>query len=305
MLGAHTAAVPAAPEPAPTGTDSLAGLRLLVVDDNETNRRILAQTVLGWGMLPSLASSAAEALILIEQATRSAQPFALLLVDVHMPEMDGFHLIEAMRSGQTRANPVVLMLTSGENRGDRARCQALGISTYLTKPVRRADLRTKIMEAIASPRAGRSLTAGGGPMAPRTDGISAPETIRSILLVEDNAVNQRLTLRILEKAGYRVTLAENGRIAVEAFDRGGIDLILMDVQMPEMDGFEATAEIRKREVRSGFHIPIIAMTAHAMSGDRERCLRAGMDNYITKPVGAQMLLRMIEESVAGRSLAAV
>jgi len=276
---------------------SLAGISVLIVDDNATNRRILTESVEAWGMRPQVASSAPEALLLVSQSYRDGHPFGLILLDVQMPGMDGFELIENLNASPERHDAVIVMLTSSESRGELARCKALGISMYLTKPIRRAELRSRIVSAITN--------------APAVDVTRAPETLnpfadlrlgwagtaRRILLAEDNAVNQRLTLRILERAGYSVALADNGRIALERLEEESFDLVLMDVQMPELDGFEATREIRHREIRTRTHIPIVAMTAHAMTGDRERCLEAGMDDYITKPISAANLLKAIEALV--------
>ena len=224
----------------------------------------------------------------------------MALTDVHMPEMDGFDLVRRIQEKPELTKAVILMLTSGERGGDLARCRQLGISAYLTKPVRRSDLYGAITAAIAA----RSPLAGVAEPAPD---VASPEHSRKsecdaaglqILLVEDNLVNQRLAVRILEKAGHRVTTAGNGKIALQILEEQSVDLVLMDVQMPEMDGFEATGLIREKEQRSGEHLPIIAMTAHAMRGDRERCLTAGMDDYITKPIASAALLEMVAAMAA-------
>ena len=271
----------------------LAGIRVAVVDDNLTNRRILTDMLLRWGMRPAPAASGAEALVLMRRGVERGRPIGLVLTDVHMPEMDGFELVKRIHESPGLTQPVILMLTSGDRSDDLSRCRRLGISSYLTKPVRRAELREAIVSAIASesslahnvPRLGAEIVG----CAPKEQGGSPLQ----ILLAEDNAVNQRLALRILEKAGHAVAIAGNGRMALSMLEERPFDLILMDVQMPEMSGLEATALIREKENHTGRHIPIIAMTAHAMAGDRERCLGAGMDNYLSKPVASSALLEVV------------
>jgi signal transduction histidine kinase/DNA-binding response OmpR family regulator len=272
---------------------SLAGIRVVVVDDNLTNRRILTDMLWGWGMQPAPAASGPEALAHMRRGLQRGQPYSLVLTDVHMPEMDGFELVKRIHDSPELTKAVILMLTSGDRGDDIARCRQMGVSAYLTKPVRRAELRAAIASAIAS----QGLS--GDPVAAPAAGASNPSqqvcagSLSRILLTEDNAVNQRVALRILEKAGHTVAIAENGKVALRMLEEQPFDLILMDVQMPEMDGFEATALIREKEKRTGRHISIIAMTAHAMTGDRERCLAAGMDGYISKPVVASALLQLV------------
>jgi two-component system, sensor histidine kinase and response regulator len=269
----------------------LAGVRLVVVDDNLTNRRILTDMLYGWGMLPTPATSGPEALDQLRRGVQRGQPFSLVLTDVHMPDMDGFELAARIHESSELTKTVILMLTSGDRSDDIARCKQLGISAYLTKPVRRAELRAAIISALAvqSPRA----HAAASDAETSTQEVKAGSSLR-ILLTEDNIVNQRVALRILEKAGHQVAIAKNGREALRLLTEQPFDLVLMDVQMPEMDGFEATAVIRGLEKRTGRHIPIIAMTAHAMAGDRERCLAAGMDGYISKPVTASAMLEQVK-----------
>ncbi len=275
-------------------TIPLAGIRVLVVDDNLTNRRILSDMLWSWGMLPAPAASGLEALAHLRRGLQRGQPYSLVLTDVHMPEMDGFELVSRIHDTPELAQPVILMLTSGDRGDDIARCRKLAISSYLTKPVRRAELRTAIVAALGreAPRqdlAVRMLNAtSDGP--PKSRGVSC-----RILLTEDNLVNQRVAVRILEKAGHVVMVAKNGKAALRLLEEQTFDLILMDVQMPEMGGFEATALIREMEHLTGRHMPIIAMTAHAMAGDRERCLDAGMDDYLAKPVAAHTLLEMVAQ----------
>jgi CheY-like chemotaxis protein len=282
------------------GEVSLEGARVLIVDDNATNRRILAETLWTWGVRATPASNGPDALVQMWRATEHGQPFDLVLTDVHMPEMDGFELVQQIQSAPNLMRSVILMLTSGEHLDDLARCRALGVSAYLLKPVRRAELRAAIMRVMVD-RARTQPKASPEPApisaAPATPVFTQQEEKRGlglqILLVEDNIVNQRVAQAILERSGHSVIIAGNGRKAVEILEVQRFDVVLMDVQMPEMDGIEATAAIRDTEGRTGRHTPIIAMTAHAMTGDRERCLEAGMDDYITKPINGPALLHMV------------
>ena len=278
------------PDPPLAGGPTLVGVDVLIVDDNLTNRRILVEMFSAWGMKPVSASSAPEALSLMRGALQRGQPFPLLVSDVHMPDTDGFDLAGQIKKTPDLANAVILMLTSGQSGGDVERCRALGVAGYLMKPVRRAELRAAIVAALA----GHPVTQGAAKDAPATPSALASKpaagSAARILLVEDNAVNQLLACRILENGGHTVVVAENGKEALAVLARESFDLVFMDVQMPEMDGFEATAAIRRRENGSNDHIPIVAMTAHAMAGDREHCLASGMDDYLTKPIRARELL---------------
>ena len=272
----------------------LAGVPVLVVDDNVTNRRILTEAMWKWRMRPTAAASAEEALSQMRSAAERGHPFRLVLTDLHMPGMDGFQLAEQIKHTHTLSHAVILMLTSGEQQGDLARCRELGISIYLTKPVRHAELRAAILRALYGQADG--IAGAAGPSLARkplrkTDDIPALR----ILLAEDNLINQRVAVSILEKAGHRVTVAINGRQALDRWSEQAFDLILMDVQMPEIDGLEATAMIRSREQRTAGHIPIIALTAHAMKGDQERCLATGMDAYLSKPIDARQLIELISK----------
>jgi two-component system, sensor histidine kinase and response regulator len=282
-------------QPAPVDDACLAGTRVLIVDDNATNRRILTELLSRWKMKPVCADGGLEALRKLRRAAECGDHFSLVVTDCHMPEMDGFDLARQIRNSPHLTDSVVMMLTSGERREDVARCQELQIRVHLVKPVRRAELRA----AIATALAGWSLPGERGVTARSVDAehsIPAPEHSRlRILVAEDNVVNQRVALRILEKEGHTVVIAGNGREALKALGERTFDLILMDVQMPEMGGFEATAAIRKGERHGHRHIPIIAMTAHAMIGDKELCLAAGMDDYISKPVRARLLIDIVEK----------
>ncbi len=267
----------------------LAGTHVLVVDDNAVNRRILTEMLWHWKMRPAAAAGGMEALAMLRQASERNDPFALVVTDCHMPEMDGFDLTRRIRNSPHLTEAVVMMLTSGMQTGDIQRCRELAISVHVTKPVRRAELREAVVKAMVrhqSPRLDAQPTAAGVAAAELRN-----EAPLRILLAEDNVVNQRVALRILEKEGHSVVVANNGLEAVRAFGEQEFDAVLMDVQMPEMGGFEATAKIR--ELPRGEHIPIIAMTAHAMTGDRERCLDAGMNDYIAKPIRASALLEMV------------
>jgi two-component system sensor histidine kinase/response regulator len=274
---------PPAGEPA-----QVRGLRVLVVDDNATNRRILEELLLQWQMRPTLVDSGAAALEAVERARQVGQPFALVLLDVHMPEMDGFTVAERLRQ-QPETGGALMMLTSGGQAGDLARCRQLGLNAYLTKPVRQAELWKAILSALGSPATPR----GPLPRSAESKHLDEGRGLR-VLLAEDNPVNQKLAMRLLEKQGHTVAVAGNGKEALAALEKGRFDLVLMDGQMPEMDGFEATAAIRAREQGTDRHVPIVAMTAYAMKGDRERCLQAGMDDYLSKPFRASDLAAVIE-----------
>ena len=273
---------------------SLAGLTVLLVDDNRTNRRILMEACRQWEMEPVEASSAEDALAMLQRSAEQGNRFDLVITDVHMPEMDGFNLVERMRIEPNLTNLVILMLTSASGRGDVQRCRDLGVSTYLMKPVRRAELRAAIEEALRRPQLPgiQAIRAAGA----EADTGSSSRSSR-ILLVEDNAVNQRLARQVLFRAGHDVVTVGNGREALAALRTAHFDLVLMDGQMPEMDGFEATRAIRRGDAGEDLDIPIVAMTAHAMAGDRERFLEAGMNGYISKPVHAADLLRLVNEQV--------
>jgi two-component system sensor histidine kinase/response regulator len=273
---------------------NLRDLPVLVVDDNATNRRILEEMLRNWRMKPALAARGGEALAALGVARAAGEPFALVILDAHMPEMDGFELATHILTNPEHAETKLLMLTSAGQPGDVARARDLGISAYLMKPVKQSELIATILTILgghADLDLGQGETAGEPP--------ARPHTLR-VLVAEDNAINQRLVTRLLEKQGHTVVVAHNGREALEALEEGDpFDLVLMDVQMPEMDGFEATAVIRQHEAYTGGHLPILAMTAHAMSGDREKCLSSGMDGYVSKPVNPQDLLDAIAEATSG------
>jgi CheY-like chemotaxis protein len=268
---------------------SLAGLSVLVVDDNLTNRRIFEQTLLQWGMKPIVAASGWAAIAALRRAQSSEQAVPLLLMDAQMPQLDGFATAAKIKEDPELLSPMIIMLTSGGQRGDADRCREVGISAYLTKPVRQQELREAILKVLGL----RQKAEEDRTLITRHTLAETRKHLR-VLLAEDNPVNQELTKRTLSRRGHEVTVVENGKLAIEALEKQKFDVVLMDVQMPEMDGLEATDAIRRKETSTGQHVPIIAMTAHAMKGDRERCLAAGMDAYISKPVHIEELLQVTE-----------
>jgi PAS domain S-box-containing protein len=280
--------VPAFEMPTP-GAVNVEGLPVLIVDDNASSRRLLSEMAASWGMRPSLASGGLAALDLMQTAKQDGKEFELAIIDARMPEMDGFALVEAINCADDLYNPTVIMLTSAGKIGDGARCRELGISGYLMKPAKKSDLWDAIMIALGNPP-----NNGKEPELITQHSLRENRRSLAVLVAEDSPVNMKLIVRLLEKRGHTVTKAESGRGVLRALEKGRFDLILMDIQMPEMDGLEATATIREREKATGEHIPIVAMTAHAMKGDRERCLDAGMDAYVSKPVRAGELFETIE-----------
>jgi two-component system sensor histidine kinase/response regulator len=265
-----------------------------VVDDNATNRRILRDMLTRWRMKPTEVDGGVAALAALQTAVDAKAPFSLILLDVVMPGMDGFTVLEHIRRRPEASRPTILMLTSADHREDVARCRELGAAAYLIKPIQASELRDAIGIAlrISIERNGRQAATPAKPVEPAGRGLR-------ILVAEDNAVNQLFTVRALEKAGHRVAVANNGKEVLATLEREAFDLVVMDVQMPVMDGFEATALIREKEKGTGEHIPIVALTAHAMKGDRERCLEAGMDGYLPKPVQKKGLLSAIAAAAAG------
>ena len=257
----------------------LNGLPVLVVDDNETNRRILKQMLESWGMVVNTVDGAAAALQSLQQTAAAHQTLPLVISDVNMPEMDGFMLAERLRSMTDLRETVVIMLTSGGRFGDVQRCEALGVRAHLMKPAKQSELLEAIMVAV-DPHTHRHHASEK--ISAEIDPFSLSP--QKILLAEDGKANQMMAVGLLTKWGHHVTVANNGQEAVERWKQGSFDVILMDVQMPVLDGFDATARIRELERLTGQHIPIVAMTARAMKGDRERCLEAGMDDYVSKPV---------------------
>ena len=265
---------------------SLTELPVLIVDDNETNRRILEEVFLNWRMRPLAVNGGPAALAELEKTARAGQSFAVVLLDGHMPDMDGFALAQRITQDPRYSGTKLVMLTSAGDPEDVVRCRKLGISAYLTKPIKQSELFDVIVSVISEPVAETPK--------PRKK-LRRKQSGLRVLLAEDNQVNQLVATRILEKLGHQVTAVSNGREAVSAVRSAKFDLVAMDVQMPEMDGLEATAAIRSWERTTGTHIPIIAMTAHAMKGDRERCLDSGMDGYTSKPIRLKELAQVISE----------
>ncbi len=267
--------------------DQLRGLRVLVVDDNATNRLILEESLTHWGMIPTVANDGPEALRVLGASAAAGEPYPVVILDAHMPEMDGFALAERIRRQPELARATILMLSSADQRGEAQRCRAVSIDNYLVKPIKQAEL----VEAI---RLALSLTPQGPAETPKPRQAAINRPLR-VLVAEDNEVNQELAQRLLQKRGHSVVVAANGREALAELDKApAFDLVLMDLQMPELGGLEATALIRQREKQTGAHLPIIALTAHAMKGDREACLAAGMDAYISKPLRSDKLYELIE-----------
>ena len=277
----------------------LTGVSVLIVDDNATNRRVLAEVVRNWGAKPTCAASGPEALDELRWAATNGSPYRLVLLDGMMPDMDGFMVAEQVGREPGLADTTILMLTSADRPGDAGRCRDLGVAAYLVKPVKPAELNRAIAAALPNDSELKPLD-----RTPDERHRAAPDAWAAIpplriLLAEDNAVNQRVVVRLLEKQKHQMTVTNDGAQALAAFDRGTFDLVLMDVQMPEMDGFEATRLIREREAGSGKRTPIVAMTAHAMKGDRERCIAAGMDDYVSKPVQRAELMRVLLWAAGG------
>jgi signal transduction histidine kinase/DNA-binding response OmpR family regulator/HPt (histidine-containing phosphotransfer) domain-containing protein len=273
--------------------DQLRGTRVLVVDDMPVNRQILQTQIGRWGMQATLASTAEESLAALGAAANEGRPFDLVLLDAGMPGRDGFFVLEQMHARPELSAPVMIMLGSLNMRDDLARSQALGVAACLTKPITASELLHASLSSLgASPAAGTAPAARAVSVLP-----TEPAKRRvSVLVAEDNIVNQRVAVGLLTARGHRVIVAGNGLEAIAAMERDTFDAILMDVQMPEMGGYEATAVIRSREAETGSRQRIVAMTAHAMSGDRERCLAAGMDAYISKPLDPATLFLMVEDT---------
>lgn len=265
----------------------LHGLRILVVDDNATNRRILGEILQSWHMVPILAENVAQAIAILTEAEKQNNPIPLVITDVNMPGQDGYDLVRIIKEDKKLGSTVIMMLSSGDRPDDLRRVESMGVAAYLLKPVKQSELLEAIVMAL-----------GVHPAEDRQEMVDVfrrkPRRPLRVLLVEDSLINQKLAVGILQRWGHEVVVANNGREALEFYQKEDFDLILMDVQMPEMDGFEATEAIRALERRMGRHVPILAMTAHALKGDRERCLAAGMDDYVGKPIQPETLFEKIE-----------
>jgi CheY-like chemotaxis protein/nitrogen-specific signal transduction histidine kinase len=280
--------------PSPLPLLDLKGRRVMVVDDNATNRRLMEVMLQQWQMKPTVVESGLKAIEELKRGAEERDPFSLVLMDYHMPEMNGFSVVELIRSEEEVSEVEIIMLTSATQEGVEAKCEKLGIRAYLMKPVSQSALLEAIGRALGFESSLRRAEADSS-----NRKITVSPGLLQILLVDDNELNQKVGSKILESFGHTVHIASNGLQAVRMFEDGTFDLILMDVQMPEMNGFEATAEIRKKEGITGDHIPIIAMTARAMKGDREVCLEAGMDDYISKPFRTEELFEVIYRLMSG------
>ena len=283
---------PCAPLQPPSACEdnvNLRGVPALIVDDNEINRKVLVEFTTGWGLRAVATPSAELALQIMKAACRERASFRILLLDCRMPGMDGFTLAQRIHEDPELSGTIIMMLTSDAQRGDAARCRELGISVYLVKPFHKNELLLAIRAALGTP-----ATPQNGEQVLTRHTLRESRSHLRILVAEDNPVNQALMLRLLEKLGHFPMLAVNGREALTLLQAQKFDLVFMDVQMPELDGFAATAEIRRREQNGSSRLPIVAMTAHALKGDRERCLAAGMDGYIAKPLKFDLVQQEIE-----------
>ncbi|MEP7338164.1 MAG: response regulator, partial [Acidobacteriota bacterium] len=294
QFGVQRNPVKKAPPYEPT---NLSGLPVLVVDDNATTRGILEGTLADWGMKPVAVEGGQAALMAMTQARKADKPFVLALLDWHMPEMDGFTLMAEIKQRPELEDTRIIMLTSAGQGSDCESRRQMGIADCLTKPVKQSELLRAIITTLGT-TLGQTSPSATLPARAARQSPSENGGLR-ILLAEDNIVNQRLVIRLLEKQGHTIIVANNGREAVKALEQEHFDIVLMDMQMPEMDGFEATAKIRKQEQLTGARIPIIVMTANVMQGDRERCLEAGMDAYVSKPVQPDKLFKAMAEFTSG------
>jgi PAS domain S-box-containing protein len=274
-----------------TRHENLPGVRVLVVDDNETNRRILDNMLGNWGMRVTCVASGNAALTELAATWRSPDPYGLIISDVNMPEMDGFQLVERIRERPDLTSAIIMMLSSARYRGDSERFKELGVAALLTKPIRQSELHGAIARILGEADPKRTPSQVATPSTALEE--AQPPRAMRILVAEDNAVNQRLATRLLEKRGHHVVVVGNGREALIALEKDTFDLVLMDIQMPNMDGMEATTKIREREELAGGHVSVVALTAHAMKGDEELCLAAGMDDYLTKPIRPQELDKLL------------
>jgi two-component system, sensor histidine kinase and response regulator len=273
----------------PLGVEALQNLSALIVDDNLTNRRILLAQLAHWQMAPEAVESGAQALEALAAASKAERQYDVIVLDAQMPEMDGFQFAERMNHLRYAKAATLLMLSSVGLRGDAERCRKLGIAAYLTKPCKPSDLRDAILAALGKHRHEDAFA----PLVTKHTLREARHRLR-ILVADDNAVNRMLAVRILEKSGHSVTVAQNGAQALEILRESPHDLVFVDVQMPVMDGFETTAAIRELEKETHTRVPIVAMTANAMKGDQEVCLLRGMDAYISKPLDAAELVRIVD-----------
>jgi two-component system, sensor histidine kinase and response regulator len=279
-------------QPSPTEED-LQGMRTLIIDDNATNRRILSELTGQWQMKPHTCDSGESGLRELSRAAAEGNPYRLLLLDEQMPGMDGMEVLDRIRPNPALQNIVIMMLTSHDQVESAARCQQSGVETYLIKPIGSSELLGSIRLAMGVHMPASTVTP--------TAGVSGSSLSLRILLAEDNRVNQKVAIGMLGKMGHRITLATNGLEALERWRQSNFDLILMDVQMPEMNGLQATTQIRQEEA-IGAHVQIVAMTASAMSEERDRCLAAGMDDFLSKPVSSKVIEQMITATFSNRKI---
>jgi signal transduction histidine kinase/CheY-like chemotaxis protein len=279
------------PAPPIPSEEDLHGMPTLIIDDNATNRRILSELTRQWKMNPQLCDSGEAGLAELSRAASEGHPYRLVLLDEQMPGIDGLEVLNRIRQNPMLQSAVIMMLTSCDQVESAALCRKMGVETYLIKPISFSDLLGSIRLAIGVRMPASTVTPAAG-------GSGSSLSLR-ILLAEDNLVNQRVAMGMLGKMGHRITLATNGLEALEQWRQGDFDLILMDVQMPEMNGLQATMQIRREEAR-GAHVPIVAMTASAMSEERDRCLGAGMDDFISKPVSFKVIEQMITATFTQR-----
>ena len=274
--------------PVPESVD-LTGLELLVADDNPTSLQILENLLVGWGMRPKVAAGGLQALEELKQASDARRPFPLVILDAGMPEMDGFEVIEQLRKRNESPKDAIMLLSSTGTANDIFRCREMGLDTHLMKPVKPSELHDAIVTLRGAPVTQSAIPVGG------IGGADHAGRTLKVLVVEDNRINQRLMAGLLEKSGHRVVVAGNGKDALDLLEEAVFDVVFMDVQMPEMDGLQATAEIRKREHSTKAHVPVVALTAHVMKSDRDRCIEAGMDAFLTKPVRYDELSRVLDD----------
>lgn len=272
--------------------EDLSNLRVLIADDNAISRLVLREMTSAWGLKPTEVADGEKAISELERAHKAGQPYQLLLLDRQMPESDGVEVFRRIKENPVYSDLEIIMLISSGIKGDAEPCKKVGVRRYLVKPVKQSELLEGIMSAMGHPIVKKGSVSSLQSME------SASKRLK-ILLAEDNVINQKLALRILEKWGHQVTVVPNGLEALEALTRGRFDLVLMDIQMPVMGGLEATGCIRDSERMDGGHIPIVAMTAYAMKGDREKCLAVGMDDYVAKPIKADELFAVIEALGSG------
>ena len=268
----------------PLGQDNLEDVRVLIVDDNATNLKMLKEVLGNWRMRPTALGSGRSGMAAMETALACDDPFRIVLVDAHMPDLDGFAVAKAIKAHSESAVAVIMMLSSVDGTADAARCRELGNACYVRKPIGQSELLDAVVTALgmATPDALESSRD------PRISGAPALHSL-CILVADDNAVNQAVASAMLRKRGHSVLIAGNGRQALAILDSSKVDVVFMDIHMPEMDGLTATAAIREREKVTGHHLPVVALTANAIQGDRERFLAAGMDDYLSKPIRSKEL----------------